>query len=234
VKDETVDHPKKGETKKKYDHEDKHSRDESIQRRVIVVHGWDGDISKGWFPWLKENLESEGFDVIMRSMPNPEAPKIEEWVEELKKISGTVDDNTYFIGHSIGCQTILRMLERHKSEKAGGAIFLAGWFKLKEDSFKDDPLSESQSWDIAQPWIDTQIDFDVLQRKLAPRKVVAVFSDNDRYVDISNAEMFKEKLGARIIIDSGKGHFEETDVAEVPLLIQELLRISKEQEDAEQ
>ncbi|MGV8172428.1 MAG: RBBP9/YdeN family alpha/beta hydrolase, partial [Candidatus Woesearchaeota archaeon] len=138
----------------------------SNSKKVIVVHGWDGDISRGWFPWLKENLESEGFNVVMQRMPNPEIPQIEEWITELKRVSGNIDEKTYFIGHSIGCQTILRMLEKHESEKAGGAIFLAGWFNLKEDSFKEDPISEPQSWAIAKPWIETKIDFDILQKKL--------------------------------------------------------------------
>ncbi len=45
-------------------------------------------------------------------MPSPSAPKIEEWVNKLKELVPNPDNETVFIGHSIGCQTILRYLEQ--------------------------------------------------------------------------------------------------------------------------
>jgi predicted alpha/beta hydrolase family esterase len=197
------------------------------RKRVIVVHGWSGDISKGWFPWLKENLESRGFEVIMEPMPSPESPNIEEWVPKLRDISGNVDDNTYFIGHSIGCQTIIRMLEKLESEKAGGAVFVAGWLDLKDEVYKENPKLEKQTRKIAKPWIDTEIDFTKVQSKFYPGRITAIFSDDDPYVDISNAEMFKQKLGARILIENGKGHYSETEIEVLPIIVEEILRISR-------
>lgn len=41
---------------------------------------------------------------------------------------GHPDENTYFIGHSIGCQSIDRYLEILPSEtKIGGVVYVAGW-----------------------------------------------------------------------------------------------------------
>jgi uncharacterized protein len=201
------------------------------RKKVIVVHGWDGDVNKGWFPWLRANLESQGFEVVMEQMPNTANPNIEEWIPTLKKLSGSVDNNTYFIGHSIGCQTIIRMLENLESEKAGGAIFLAGWFNLKEDTYKENPKKEKQTRKIARPWIDTSIDFSKVQSKFSPGKVTAIFSDDDPYVDISNAEMFKQKLGARILIENGKGHYSELEIDMLPIIVEELMRIAEKERE---
>jgi len=39
-------------------------------------------------------------------MPEPADPEIEAWVSHHSKIVGDIDENTYFAGHSIGCQTV--------------------------------------------------------------------------------------------------------------------------------
>jgi predicted alpha/beta hydrolase family esterase len=164
----------------------------------------------------------------MEQMPDSNAPKIEVWTEVLKDISGDVDEKTYFVGHSIGCQTIIRMLEKHESKKVGGAIFLAGWFHLKDFTYKEEPKLEKLKRQIAEPWINNTIDFSKVQSRFDPGTITAIFSDNDPYVDIINAEIFKQKLGARILVESGKGHYSEEEIDVLPIIVQEMLRISKE------
>jgi uncharacterized protein len=209
-------------------------------KKIIIVHGWDGNINKGWFPWLKDSLENQGFKVIMKQMPNSNKPQIGEWIEALRNISGRIDENTYFIGHSIGCQAIIRMLEKYEPKepkriadntKTGGAVFLAGWFDLKEQTYKENLERENATREIAKPWTTQDIDFVKVQSRFNPGKITAIFSDNDPYVDVNNAEIFKQKLGARIIVESSKGHFEEENISEIPSLIEEILRISRKEED---
>jgi len=196
--------------------------------KVIIVHGWDGDITKGWHPWLKESLESQGFEVILRQMPHSNAPQINEWVEALSDISGKVDKDTYFIGHSIGCQTIIRTLEKHDTGNVGGAIFIAGWFDLKDKKYTQNPKSEKAARKIARQWIEKSIDFGKVQSKFSPEKVVAIFSDNDPYVDMDNAKIFKEKLGARIIVENGMGHYSfEDNINTVPIVVEEFLKMTR-------
>jgi|GEM_PF-376486 len=195
--------------------------------KVIIVHGWDSDISKGWHPWLKGTLESQGFEVIMRQMPHTDAPSINEWVEALCDVSGKIDKDTYFIGHSIGCQAIIRALEKYDVKNVGGAIFIAGWFNLKDKAYTEDPKTERASRRIARPWIQNAIDFSKVQSKLPPERVVAIFSDDDPYVDMDNARIFKEKLGARIIVENGRGHYDSEDnLATLPLVVEEFLRMA--------
>jgi hypothetical protein len=106
-------------------------------KRVFIIHGWGGKGGEGWQNWLKKELEKKGFEVFAPDMPDTENPKIETWVPFLSKLVGKCDEETFFVGHSIGCQTILRYLESlPESEKAGGAVFVAGWLNLKDLSFQ--------------------------------------------------------------------------------------------------
>ena len=34
-----------------------------MNKRVFIAHGWDGYPEEGWFPWLKKELETKGFEV---------------------------------------------------------------------------------------------------------------------------------------------------------------------------
>ena len=81
-------------------------------KKAYLVHGWMGNPNNCWFPCLKEKLEELNFEVIIPQMPNPGEPKIETWVPHLQEIAKDADEESIFIGHSIGCQTILRFLEK--------------------------------------------------------------------------------------------------------------------------
>ena len=39
-------------------------------------------------------------------------PRIQKWVSKLAQTVGDADKQTYFVGHSMGCQTIVRYLEK--------------------------------------------------------------------------------------------------------------------------
>src|SRR3989344_1064272 len=99
-------------------------------KRVIIVHGWSGSPNDNWLPWLKTELEKLGHEVLVPEMPNADEPVIEAWVAKVSEVVDTPTNNTYFVGHSIGNQAILRYLETIKAP-VGGAVFVAGWFDLK-------------------------------------------------------------------------------------------------------
>ena len=81
-------------------------------KKIYLIHGWGGSSGEGWFSWLKRNLEKQNFEVYVFNMPDSDNPKIETWVKYLEKNIKNVDKDTFFIGHSIGCQTIMRFLEK--------------------------------------------------------------------------------------------------------------------------
>ena len=173
-----------------------------IMKKAYIIHGWSGSSSsEPWFSWLKEELTKKGFNVVIFDMPNTDNPKIEEWVGFLQKKIKDVDEKTYFIGHSIGCQTIMRFLEKlPKHEKVAGCVFVAGWFDLINQS--------PEEIKIAHPWTNTKINF---LRVLAHcNNNLAIFSDNDPFVHLNQVEKFKKDLESKIIIKHKQEHFNET------------------------
>jgi len=185
-------------------------------KRVFIIHGWGGSPDKGWFVWLKKELFSRGFEVHLPVMPNAETPKINEWVSYLSELVGKLDKNTYFIGHSIGCQAIMRYLEKQK-EKAGGVLFIAGWFNLTN--------LEQEEVEIVKSWIESKIDLNKVKKNA--NKIIAIFSDNDPYAPLKDSKSFKEKLNAKIIIEKNKGHYIEHETGKIPVVLEEFLKLSK-------
>jgi len=185
----------------------------SMAKRIFIVHGWGGSPRNDWVPWAKRELEKRGYRVYAPEMPDTEHPKIKAWVTHLAKKVGEADKNTILVGHSIGCQTILRYLQTlPEDRKVDKVILIAGWGgKLILD------IEEEE--EIAKPWLETPIDYASARKKA--NLFIAIFSDNDPYVPLKeNAELYKEKLGAKIIIEKRKGHFNEGyGIKKLPVLM---------------
>ena len=191
-----------------------------MNKKVYIIHGWDGYPEEGWFPWLKMELEKKGIQVYVPQMPKPEEPRINNWVPYLKEIISNSDSNTYFIGHSIGCQAVVRYLESlGETQKIGGAVFVAGFFKRLTNIEKDD-ISSS----VVSEWLGTPINFDNVKKCI--NKSIAIFSDDDPYVPIDNQDEFRSMLNSEIIIEHNKGHFSgTTGTVELPIVLDSILKI---------
>lgn len=185
-------------------------------KRVIIVHRWEGSSQDDWRPWLKAELEKLGCEVFVPDMPDTDVPVIEKWVNKLSEVVGKPDANTYFIGHSIGSQTILRYLETVNTP-VGGAIFVAGWFNL--DNMEDEEVKE-----IAKPWIETLIDLQKVKSVL-PQSTL-IISDNDPYGCFEeNRKKFGEMVTKEIVV-SHAGHFTEEDgYKELQIALDEIIKI---------
>jgi len=97
-------------------------------KRAFIIHGWGGSPEEGWLLWLKNELEKREFEVYVPGMPDSKHPKMDAWLERLKKDVGTPDENCYFVGHSLGCISILRYLEGlSQDQQIGGAVLVAGF-----------------------------------------------------------------------------------------------------------
>ncbi len=192
-------------------------------KRVFIIHGWGGNPEEGIFPHLKKELQNRGFEVFNPLMPDPLKPKIEIWVQFLKDQISVPDEDTILFGHSIGAQTILRYLESlPENSKIGGAVFLAGWVHLTDEAYEDEEDPK-----IAKPWLETPLNWNKI--KFHSNKFIAIFSDNDPVVPISDAEIFKNKLGAEIIIEHNKEHFSgSSGIKELSSALNSILKIAGE------
>ncbi len=184
-----------------------------MPKRVFLIHGWEGYPEEGWRPWLKKELEERGFEVFVPAMPDTKNPHLDKWLPHLADLVSEPSENDYFIGHSLGCITILRLLEGlAKNEKVGGVILVAG--------FTDDLGYKELSSFFQKP-----VDFSKIKSHC--EKFIVVHSDNDPYVSVSYGKEFKDRLGARLIVEHNMKHFSGDDgISELPVVLNTLLEIS--------
>jgi predicted alpha/beta hydrolase family esterase len=147
-------------------------------------------------------------------MPNPAEPEIKAWVSFLAEKVKEADEETFLVGHSIGCQTVLRYLEMlGEGVKVGGVILVAGWVHLTPAALEDEGADE-----IAKPWLETPIDWSKVTSHCD--RFLAVFSDDDPFVLVDDSKIFEDKLGAKIVIEKGLQHINgEAGITELPVVL---------------
>lgn len=173
----------------------------------------------------KKELQDRGFEVFNPAMPEPLNPQIDIWVPFLKQQIGDPNKDTILFGHSIGAQTILRYLESlNKNESVGGVVFLAGWTNLTDTAYETDEDAL-----IAKPWLETPLNWNKI--KTHSKTLIAIFSDDDPLVPISDAKIFERNLDAKIIIEHKKEHFSgSSGIKELPSALSAILEIAGEKQ----
>jgi predicted alpha/beta hydrolase family esterase len=172
--------------------------------KIYMVHCWDGTMDDGWYPWLEKKIQNKDTKVYRFNMPNTNCPKIEEWVSKLGQEVPMIGNNTFFVGHSIGCQTILRYLETQPVTEIGGILLVAPWLDLLEEA-----VSDAESYEIAKPWLTRPIDFEKIKKFTS--NIYCIFSDNDYFVPLEQESELKKLLNAKTIIVNGMGHISIDD-----------------------
>lgn len=184
-----------------------------MSKRAFLIHGWEGKPSGNWFPYLSLELKANGFEVNAPQMPDPKSPKVKEWLSFLKEYVGKSDTDTYFVGHSLGCITIARYLESLPTRsKAGGCVFVAGF-----------------SGRLTIPEIREfyELPFDAEKARMHCDKFAMIFSDNDPYVPMERSLEFAKQLGAKTVLERGKGHFTTGDgVTALSSVLSAILKMS--------
>ncbi len=187
-------------------------------KRVFIIHCWEGYPEYCWYPSVKKELEEKGYSVQIPEMPETNFPKLEKWLPTLQEAMGKSNEDTYLVGHSVGCVTILRYLESLEvGEKIGGAVFVAG--------FTDD-----LGFEELKNFFETPIDFE--KAKSHCPKFIAIHADNDPFVALKYGDIFKEKLDAEVIVKHNMGHFsgpvdDEKSCTELPDVVESVLQMSK-------
>ncbi|PIN73588.1 hypothetical protein COV20_05180 [Candidatus Woesearchaeota archaeon CG10_big_fil_rev_8_21_14_0_10_45_16] len=182
-----------------------------------MIHCWDGQPDYCWYPWLKRQLEANDFSVKVPAMPETEAPKQDLWVPKLRQVVGQSDEPLILIGHSIGCITILRYLETlPEDQNITGVILVAGF-------------SDNLGFEELKNYFQTPLDWEKIRSRCS--RFIAIHSDNDPFVPLTHAEIFKKNLSAETVILHDRKHFsgpvdDEQSCLELPEVLQAVLRIS--------
>lgn len=182
--------------------------------RIILVHGWAAGPSRHWFPYLRRELEARGHTVIFPDLPNWFKPKFNEWVAEVRKEVGTIDNDTVFVSHSIGTPVVAHVLqEAQATEKALGWVSVAA-------------LVLPRYGKLFPSFFEQAIDGARVRKRV--RTIVEFHDPKDAWAPFVNAKVMRDTLGARIVESPRRGHYNDLDlVLKVPEVLDAILALEK-------
>ncbi len=161
-------------------------------KKVFIIHGFQGSPNGGWRPWLMAELEKQDVYACALSMPSPDEPVCNEWVEEISRhIDINKTNEIYLAGHSLGVPAILRYLENTKAENIYGAVLVSGPSE-KNDNRKIDSF------------LETPFNFEVINSKCKSFSII--HGDNDPNVPLNNAETLSKELNGELVVVKNGGH----------------------------
>jgi len=189
--------------------------------RVFIIHGWNGHPSNAWFPWLCEELTKQGIEVHIPLMPHPRYPSIKGWVSQIETLVGTCDANTYFVGHSLGAQAILRYLATLPEGTQAGGLVCVGGFKTVGNSIMRKIIAQM----VMGSWLRTPLAWEKASRHCS--SITALFSPDDTWVTPENIVSFKKDLNAVVRVLPGHGHFTSYEhLIALPEVVTDLLEMA--------
>jgi len=170
----------------------------------IIVHGSNStekESKKGapenlrhWKPWIKENLEKLGINTSNSLYPNDWLPDYESWKKVFEK--NKITSNTILIGHSAGTAFILRWLTENKIKVNKVILIAPSIIKYGKYNY----LSNLKNFS-----------YDSTLKKYF-KELIIFYADNDDEDIIKSAKEVHNKLGGKLILLKGKGHFTLDDM----------------------
>ncbi|MER9947202.1 alpha/beta fold hydrolase [Mesorhizobium sp. M0047] len=164
--------------------------------RAIIIHGAHGGPETNWFPWLHQELNAEGIEVVRPHFPTPEGQSLSAWFEVYDlAIEPLPPASTILVGHSLGAAFALRLVER--SVKPVHGLFLAAGFVGALGLPDYDPINNSF---FETPFYWSSI------RERKGRAFRCWASDDDPYVPLSRSQDVATSLESPLEIVPGGGH----------------------------
>ncbi|MBC8494866.1 alpha/beta hydrolase [archaeon] len=163
--------------------------------KVFMIHGAYGGPDENWFPWLKKELVSLGYEVIAPKFPTPTGQTLNNWAEIFKPYLSEINEDTIFIGHSLGPAFIMSELEKI-DVKIKACFFVSAFIEL---------LGMEEFDSINRTFVERKFDWDNIKRHC--HKFFIYHSNNDPYIPVNCGEMIALELSANLDIIEGAGHF---------------------------
>lgn len=169
--------------------------------RVFVVHGYQAAPDRHWFPWLTGRLTAHGFAVTVIALPDSASPERQAWADAVGAAVGRVDADTWFVGHSLGCVTVLRYLAARTDDwSAAGVVLVAGF---------DGPLADLPELDGYLAPAPSARAVRAVAHRVGVRLMVR--SDHDEFVPAAASDALAARFDAPVTVMPGAGHFMGSD-----------------------
>ena len=182
-------------------------------KNAIIVHGSFGHPKENWIPWLKAELEKNGYTVTVPAFPCGDEQNFDSWMEVIHPHLDEMDEETVLVGHSIGPAFILGILEKLE-HKVAKAVLVSGFLGLLGN----------ETFDAVNKTISAR-EFDWEKIKANAGQFVLLQGTDDPYVPTEKATELGEFLGIEPIMIENGGHLNESaGFTEFPRLLEEILK----------
>lgn len=191
------------------------------KRTVLILHGTGGSDKENWYPYMREQLEKRGYEVIVPNMPNADMPESKKWLAELEKINDKIKDDTIVIGHSLGCPAAWQFIE--KFNKKISHLYLVAPTHPEMDWKQINETHEEGVSDKIREFTQQNVDWKKVE-KLTGR-ITIYLSKDDLYIPFDTRELFKKDIDAKFRLYESKGHFTiaTAKMTEFPELLEHIL-----------
>ena len=168
-----------------------------FMKNAFIIHGFNGDTTYTFGPWLKEELEKRAYNVIMPEFPIRSLATYTGWSKILDNYKDLFNEETIVVCHSIGNPFIIRYLSSNKL-KAKLYVSVAGFCKLFRIPDREDLNKAFIDFKVSKGNID--------YCKLNIKKRFSLYSETDRVVPFDILEDFVKELNSTPVFISGAGH----------------------------
>ncbi len=184
------------------------------KQKALLIHGFSGDPDKRWFPWMRQHLEVQGYEVIVPRMSMEGKPTVEAWMDLLQPIVETLGEDDVIIGHSIGARAALHVLEQAK-KKIGQLVLVAPAVGPIPDSSFASQMEQKPERKPAYEFLRDFWRLPVKWNVVTPlvRSAVVMWSRDDETVNRPTHALYP--AGWFLQEYEGKGHFRGTEQPEI-------------------
>jgi len=165
--------------------------------KAFIFHCWGGDGKSCWSSWLCDYLHNKNIETKSPDFPDTNNPNLTKWLDSIRNINKKFNekDEWVLVGHSLGCPTILRLLESFgPDEHVKKVILVAGFAK-----------------DLGIPEIRNFVDMEFNWKKIKSKcdEFVLISSDNDPFIPLDEGERVAKLLGAKFVVEKNAGHLND-------------------------
>lgn len=179
-------------------------------KNALLLHGTNNTPEHNWLPWLKAQLETQGYKVWVPLLPEAEFPNMDRYVRFISSSGWELNSESVLVGHSSGAVAILGILQNLPKDITVKHAILVG-------SFMDDLGRDDLKGLFERP-----IDYENVKTKA--QRFTLLHSDDDPYCPLEHAEFLTKRLEGELVLQPGEKHFSITTggekFKELPILLE--------------
>ena len=184
------------------------------KHNIYLIHGYTASPNSNWFQDLKNSLESDFIKVSILNMPDSQDPKLNDWINYMKNHIKDINEETIFIGHSLGCVSILNFLNQFNTAKIKGVFLISGFIESS-------PIPELIEF------VKPKLNYKYLKEITKTR--IAISAIDDDIIPFEYSKTMAEKIDAKFtLLEEGKHFIDRDGFTKFPFLVKEIKKCLRE------